>query len=171
MAGVVRPLEKRLKLKGAKIAVLGAGGAARAAVFGLVDQGAEVFIVNGTHEQAVKLAREVQGDRAQPRAVRQRPAIRLRRNEVLKLKKKKLKMMTLIRPNAKSGTGRRADLIPSLKPLSVCCQAAVNGITSTSTVEGVITAYLQMAQYDRCIQERSGNNERGHCFQNHSGLS
>jgi 3-dehydroquinate dehydratase / shikimate dehydrogenase len=52
VAGVVRPLEKRLKLKGARIAVLGAGGAARAAVFGLVDQGAEVFIVNRTHETA-----------------------------------------------------------------------------------------------------------------------
>ncbi len=56
--GVVRPLEKRLKLKGARIAVLGAGGAARAAVFGLVDQGAEVFIVNRTHETAVSLAKE-----------------------------------------------------------------------------------------------------------------
>jgi len=56
--GVVRPLEKRLKLKGARIAVLGAGGAARAAVFGLVDQGAEVFVVNRTHENAVKLAKD-----------------------------------------------------------------------------------------------------------------
>jgi len=55
---VVRPLEKRLKVKGARIAVLGAGGAARAAVFGLVDHGAEVFIVNRTHETAVALARE-----------------------------------------------------------------------------------------------------------------
>ncbi len=58
VAGVVRPLEKRLKLKGAKIAVVGAGGAARAGVFGLVDQGAEVFIFNVIHEQAVALARE-----------------------------------------------------------------------------------------------------------------
>jgi 3-dehydroquinate dehydratase/shikimate dehydrogenase len=58
VAGIVRPLEKRLTLKGARIAVLGAGGAARAAVFGLVDQGAEVFIVNRTHENAVKLAKE-----------------------------------------------------------------------------------------------------------------
>ncbi|HEY1901816.1 MAG TPA: shikimate dehydrogenase [Terracidiphilus sp.] len=56
--GVVRPLEKRLKLRGARIAVLGAGGAARAAVFGLVAQGVEVFIVNRTHEKAVALARE-----------------------------------------------------------------------------------------------------------------
>jgi 3-dehydroquinate dehydratase / shikimate dehydrogenase len=55
---VVRPLEKRLKLKGARIAVLGAGGAARAAVFGLVGQGADVFIVNRTHEKAVVLAKE-----------------------------------------------------------------------------------------------------------------
>jgi 3-dehydroquinate dehydratase/shikimate dehydrogenase len=57
VAGAVRPLEKRMKLKGARIAVLGAGGAARAAVFGLVDRGAEVFVINRTHEYAVKLAR------------------------------------------------------------------------------------------------------------------
>lgn len=58
VAGVVRPLEKRMKLEGARIAVLGAGGAARAAVFGLVEKGAEVFIVNRTHETAVALARK-----------------------------------------------------------------------------------------------------------------
>jgi len=58
VAGVVRPLEKRLRLKGARVAVLGAGGAARAAVFGLIDQGAEVFVVNRTHEKAVALAKE-----------------------------------------------------------------------------------------------------------------
>ncbi len=58
VAGVVRPLERRMKLKGARILVLGAGGAARAAVFGLVEQGAEVFIVNRTHETAVALARK-----------------------------------------------------------------------------------------------------------------
>lgn len=58
VAGVVRPLERRLRLRGAKIGVLGAGGAARAAVFGLVEQGAEVYIVNRTHETAVALARK-----------------------------------------------------------------------------------------------------------------
>jgi 3-dehydroquinate dehydratase/shikimate dehydrogenase len=58
VAGVLRPLEKRLKLKGARVAVLGAGGAARAAVFGLVAQGAEVFVVNRTHDKAVSLARQ-----------------------------------------------------------------------------------------------------------------
>jgi 3-dehydroquinate dehydratase / shikimate dehydrogenase len=41
VAGIVRPLERRMRLKGARILVLGAGGAARAAVFGLVEQGAE----------------------------------------------------------------------------------------------------------------------------------
>ena len=58
VAGVVRPLERRMNLKGARILVLGAGGAARAAVFGLVEQGAEVTIVNRTHEKAVALARK-----------------------------------------------------------------------------------------------------------------
>jgi 3-dehydroquinate dehydratase / shikimate dehydrogenase len=58
VAGIVRPLERRMKLHGARILVLGAGGAARAAVFGLVEQGAEVFIVNRTHEKAAALARK-----------------------------------------------------------------------------------------------------------------
>jgi 3-dehydroquinate dehydratase / shikimate dehydrogenase len=58
VAGVVRPLERRLRLKGTRVLVLGAGGAARAAVFGLVEQGAEVFITNRTHETAVSLARK-----------------------------------------------------------------------------------------------------------------
>jgi 3-dehydroquinate dehydratase/shikimate dehydrogenase len=58
VAGVVRPLERRIRLKGARVAVVGAGGAARAAVFGLVAQGAEVFVVNRTHDRAVTLARQ-----------------------------------------------------------------------------------------------------------------
>jgi len=58
VAGVVRPIERRMRMKGARILVLGAGGAARAAVFGLVEQGAEVFIANRTHETAVALARK-----------------------------------------------------------------------------------------------------------------
>ena len=58
VAGIVRSLERRTRLKGARVAVLGAGGAARAAVFALIDQGAEVFVVNRTHEHAVALARQ-----------------------------------------------------------------------------------------------------------------
>jgi 3-dehydroquinate dehydratase/shikimate dehydrogenase len=58
VAGIVRPLERRMRLKGARILVLGAGGAARAAVFGLVEQGADITIVNRTHEKAVALARK-----------------------------------------------------------------------------------------------------------------
>jgi 3-dehydroquinate dehydratase/shikimate dehydrogenase len=58
VAGIVGPLEKRLPLRGAKVLVLGAGGAARAAVFGLRDKGAEVFILNRTPETAQRLARQ-----------------------------------------------------------------------------------------------------------------
>ncbi|MFP5205584.1 MAG: shikimate dehydrogenase [Acidobacteriota bacterium] len=58
VAGVLRPLERRMHLKGKRILVIGAGGAARAAIFGLVEQGAEVFVVNRTHETAVALARK-----------------------------------------------------------------------------------------------------------------
>src|ERR1019366_7503047 len=55
---IVGPLEKRMSLRGAKVLVLGAGGAGRAAVFGLRDKGAEVFILNRTAETAHKLARQ-----------------------------------------------------------------------------------------------------------------
>ncbi len=57
-AGVVRPLEQRLPLEKAKVLVLGAGGAARAAVFGLKERGAEVWILNRTVGPAKKLARQ-----------------------------------------------------------------------------------------------------------------
>lgn len=58
VAGIVNPLERRLSLRNAKVLVLGAGGAARAAVFGCRDKGAEVWILNRTPETAQKLARQ-----------------------------------------------------------------------------------------------------------------
>ena len=58
VSGIVVPLEKRLPLKGAKVLVLGAGGSARAAVFGLRDKGADVFLLNRTPETAAKLAKQ-----------------------------------------------------------------------------------------------------------------
>ena len=58
VAGVVRPLEQRITLQGAKVVVVGAGGAARAAVFGLKQRGAEVYILNRTPAPAQKLARQ-----------------------------------------------------------------------------------------------------------------
>jgi len=57
-AGVVRPLEQRMTIEKAKILVLGAGGAARAAVFGLKERGAEVYILNRTAAPAQKLAHQ-----------------------------------------------------------------------------------------------------------------
>ena len=58
VAGVVRPLEQRLPLENAKVLVLGAGGAARAAVFALKERGAEVSILNRSSVKGQKLARQ-----------------------------------------------------------------------------------------------------------------
>src|SRR5215472_3724717 len=58
IAGAVRPLELRVRLQGARILVLGAGGAARAAVFGLKERGADVYILNRTAGPAQKLAKQ-----------------------------------------------------------------------------------------------------------------
>jgi 3-dehydroquinate dehydratase/shikimate dehydrogenase len=58
-AGIVRPLERRLSsIEGARILVIGAGGAARAAVFGLKERGAEVYILNRSLGPAKKLAHQ-----------------------------------------------------------------------------------------------------------------
>ena len=58
VGGIVAPLEQRLHLTGARILVIGAGGVARAAAFGLKAKGAEVFLTNRTPEKAQTLARQ-----------------------------------------------------------------------------------------------------------------
>jgi len=58
VAGITAPLARRMELKGARILVRGAGGAARAAVFGLREAGAEVWIENRTPAKAAALAAE-----------------------------------------------------------------------------------------------------------------
>ena len=55
-AGLV-PLRKRMTLRGARVAVMGAGGAARALVYGLSIEGARVTIFNRTRSRARALAR------------------------------------------------------------------------------------------------------------------
>ncbi len=68
VAGVVRPLERRLPLRGANVLVLGAGGAARAAVFGLLEKGAHVFLCGRNETVAEQLAEEA-GAVAIPRSL------------------------------------------------------------------------------------------------------
>ena len=58
VAGIVVPLEQRLHLAGARILIVGAGGAARAGAYGLKAKGAEVFITNRTAEKGQALARQ-----------------------------------------------------------------------------------------------------------------
>ena len=60
VTGVIRPLEQRMDLRKAKVLLLGAGGAARAAAFGLKQKGADVFILNRTPQTGQKLAREAE---------------------------------------------------------------------------------------------------------------
>jgi len=56
--GVLRPLEQRMQLENARVLVIGAGGAARAAVFGLRERNAQVFIMNRSAGPAERLARQ-----------------------------------------------------------------------------------------------------------------
>ncbi len=56
--GVVIPLERLTSLNGKNVALLGAGGAARAIVYGLASRGANVTIYNRTIPKAEELAKE-----------------------------------------------------------------------------------------------------------------
>ena len=58
VAGVMVPLEQRLQLAGTRVLIVGAGGVARAAAFGLKNMGAEVFLTNRTAEKGQSLARQ-----------------------------------------------------------------------------------------------------------------
>ena len=67
VAGIVQPLERVMSIQGKRVLVLGAGGAARAAVFGLRERGADVFLLNRTASRAAALAQE-SGAHVQPRS-------------------------------------------------------------------------------------------------------
>jgi len=65
--GVLRALEKKLKLRGSRVLIFGAGGAARAAAFAVAKAGAQVFLCARREKSARALARKVGGE-AMPRA-------------------------------------------------------------------------------------------------------
>jgi 3-dehydroquinate dehydratase/shikimate dehydrogenase len=56
--GAVEALKEKTKLEGKKVLVIGAGGAARAIIYGLKRDGAKVTVANRTAEKAKKLATE-----------------------------------------------------------------------------------------------------------------
>ena len=56
--GLVRDLKESLEIGGKTFAILGAGGAARAAVFGILKEGGIPVIVNRTIEKGEEMARE-----------------------------------------------------------------------------------------------------------------
>jgi shikimate dehydrogenase len=62
--GAVRALERETKLAGARAVVLGAGGAARAVVFGLLERGARVTVLNRTVARARQLCDALGSDSA-----------------------------------------------------------------------------------------------------------
>lgn len=66
--GVVRALEAERDLAGARAVVLGAGGTARAAVYGLCARGARVWVLNRTAARAEALAAELGAEGAGPLA-------------------------------------------------------------------------------------------------------
>jgi shikimate dehydrogenase len=57
--GAVRALERAIDLRGREAVVLGSGGAARAAVYGLLERGARVRVLNRTPARARMLAEQL----------------------------------------------------------------------------------------------------------------
>lgn len=57
--GALRALERKLSVEGQRAVVLGAGGTARALVYGLRERGCEVFVLNRTRSRAEALVGEL----------------------------------------------------------------------------------------------------------------
>lgn len=60
--GAINALKQKTNLKGKKVAMIGAGGAARAIVYGLTKEGAKVKIFNRTIEKASQLSKEFKNE-------------------------------------------------------------------------------------------------------------
>jgi len=57
--GAVEALEEKIDLQGKRVALLGAGGAARAIAYGLKERGCRVFLFNRSPEKAAELGKEL----------------------------------------------------------------------------------------------------------------
>jgi 3-dehydroquinate dehydratase/shikimate dehydrogenase len=68
--GVLRALEKKIKLPGSRVLIFGAGGSARAAAFALAHAGAGISICARRERAARELARAVGGETVPRRALR-----------------------------------------------------------------------------------------------------
>jgi len=68
--GILRALEKKIKLRGARVVIYGAGGSARAAAFALDQAGAQVFVCARRPEAGRKLAKAVGGEAINRSALR-----------------------------------------------------------------------------------------------------
>ena len=62
VSGAIRALKDKIALTGRAVAILGAGGAARAVAFGILAEGGRVTIFNRAAERGEKLADELQAD-------------------------------------------------------------------------------------------------------------
>lgn len=69
-AGVLRALDHKMKLRGSRVLVFGAGGAAKGAAFALARAGAQVAICARRDLKGKKLARAVQGEFIERRGLR-----------------------------------------------------------------------------------------------------
>jgi shikimate dehydrogenase len=62
VSGAIRALKEKTSITGRAVAILGAGGAARAVAFGILAEGGRVSIFNRAAERGQKLADELQAD-------------------------------------------------------------------------------------------------------------
>lgn len=68
--GVLRALERKMRIQGSRVLIFGAGGSARAAAFALAQSGANVFICARREKAARELAHAVGGENIPRRALR-----------------------------------------------------------------------------------------------------
>ncbi|HEY6443621.1 MAG TPA: shikimate dehydrogenase [Candidatus Acidoferrales bacterium] len=68
--GILQTLERRIKLRGSRVLIVGAGGAARAVAYALAQAGTAVFVSARRLQRAKRLARAVGGEAVERAALR-----------------------------------------------------------------------------------------------------
>jgi shikimate dehydrogenase len=130
--GILRALEGKLRLKGCRIVIYGAGGAARAAAFAMAKAGAEVLVCARREPAAKELARAVHG------SVLKRAALKREKFDAI-LNATPVGMHPHESSSPLEATELNCGLVMDLiyRPLQtkLLCMAAARGISTISGVE------------------------------------
>lgn len=151
---VVQSLAERLELDGAEVAIVGAGGAARAAAVALSEAGAELTVLNRTLSKAEEIAELVGGSAGSPELLEQRRFAAIINATPLGMPGGGLRDQTPVPRDWLHGTEVVFDMVYRPRRTRLLAEAEARGCT---TVEGLEMFVRQAAAQYRLLTGNSGD--------------